>query len=151
MGLGLVLVASTLTASPGVAQARYVTRLEQPDNSAYFLWQENGQVGAGSSVVAKPGDPLTFHVYGFPPPPGGKAALFRVEMWNNSGGEVRFPAGLVVPVLVRNGSRAQIGVVRHPTTSLAPGTGVTAETLVPLHAYGQYSISAFSVVQFART
>jgi hypothetical protein len=146
----LAVALSALTASPAGALSRYVPSLEQPDNASSFTWNANGQNGSASSVVAKPGDPLTFHVFAFPPPPGANTALVRVELVNNGAGEVRFPAGLTVPVILRSGLRMQMTVVRHQATRLAPGAGLTATATVPLYAFGQYSVSAFTMVQMPR-
>jgi hypothetical protein len=148
--VAVVVALSALTASPAGALTRYVPQVEQPDNAASFTWSQNGQNGAASSAVAKPGDPLTFYVYGGPPAPGSNAAYVEVQLINNGPTEIRFPAGLTVPVILRSGLRMQMAVVRHPATRLAPGAGLMATTTVPLHAYGQYSVSAFTVVQMPR-
>ena len=151
VALGLVLAttvgpAAVSDALPSTAPTRPVTRVEFTDNSAYLVYGENGLNGAGSSTVSKPGDPLTFMVFAGPPAPGTNAAHLRVELVNNTSGEVRFPGGLVVRVILRNGQRT---LVRHPATSLAPGAGVQAETTAPLPGFGHYSVSAFTVAQFA--
>ncbi len=152
VALGLVLLASLgpATASHAAGSTRSVTRVEYPDNAASFTWNESGLNGAASSFVIKPDDPLTFLVYAGPPASGTNVASVRVELWNNTGGEVRFPGGLHVPVtLTNNGPRALVALVRHPATSLAPGAGLYAETPTTLRGFGQYSVSALAVVRFA--
>lgn len=103
-----------------------------------------------SSVVAKPNDPLTFHVYAVPPAPGTNVAFLRVELYNNTTGEVRLLGGLKVPVVLsRDCVPAVVTVVRHPTTSLAPGAGLQADATASLPGFGQYSSSAFTVTRFS--
>lgn len=154
VALGLVLAttvgpAAVSDALPSTAPTRPVTRVEYTDNGAYLVYGENGLNGAGSSTVSKPGDPLTFMVFAGPPAPGTNAAHLRVELVNNTSGEVRFPGGLVVRVILRDGRRTQVALARHPATSLAPGAGLQAETTAPLPGFGQYSVSAFTVAQVA--
>jgi hypothetical protein len=154
VALGLVVLASLGPAAasdalPSAGSIAYSTRVEYTDNTATLTWNENGLNGAASSFVPKPGDPLTFLVYAGPPAPGTNTAFVRIELFNNTGGDVRFPGGLNVPVILRNGARTQVALVRHPATSLAPGTGLHAETTSPLRGFGQYSASAFTVARFA--
>ena len=155
VALGLVVVTSIGPAAvshalPSARSTTSVTRLEYADNAASLTWNENGQNGSASSAVFQPDDPLTFFVYAFPPAPGTNVALIRVELFNNTSGEIRFPRGLHVPVVLRNGQRVQVALVRHSATSLAPGVGLRAETTSTLRRYGQYSATAFTVAQFAR-
>lgn len=154
VALGLVLTTSigpagVSDALPSTSSTSSVSRVEHADNAASLTHSENGQNGSASSVVFKTDDPLTFFVYAFPPAPGTNLALLRVELINNTSGEVRFPGGLHVPVVLRSGQRTQVALVRHPTTSLAPGAGLQAETTSALRGFGQYSVSAFTVARFA--
>ena len=72
-----------------------LTRVEFCDNAASLTYGEKN--GSGSSAVAKPNDRLTFHVYAFPPAPGANVAFLRVELFNNTTGDVRFPERLEGP------------------------------------------------------
>ena len=153
VAFGLALLASLGPASVSEAlplgpSTGPLTRVEFCDNTASLTYGEKN--GSGSSVVAKPNDPVTFHVYAFPPAPGTSVAFLRVELYNNTTGEVRFPGGLKVPVILsRDGVPAVVTVVRHSATSLAPGTGVQADATASLPGFGQYSASAFTVARFS--
>lgn len=154
VALGLVLVTSlgpaeVSDALPLAGPTRSVTRVEYTDNAASVTYSENGLNGSASSVVPKPGDPLTFYVYAFPPAPGNNVAFLRIELFNNTGGEVRFPGGLNVPVILRDGHRVHVALIRHSATSLAPGAGLQADATCVLRAFGRYAASAFMVAQFA--
>lgn len=154
VALGLVLTTSMGPAAVSDALAstgstRSVTRVEYADNAASLTYSENGQNGSASSVVFKADDPLTFFVSAFPPAPGTNLALLRIELFNNTGGEVRFSGGVYVPVILRSGQGTQVALIRHPATSLAPGAGLHAETMSALPGFGQYSVSAFTVARFA--
>ena len=153
VALGLVLTTSMGPAAVGDASAststRSVTRVEYADNDASLTYSEDGQNGSASSVVFKADDPLTFFVYAFPPAPGTNRAFLRIELFNNTRGEVRFSGGVHVPVILRSGQRTQVALIRHSATSLAPGAGLHAETMSELPGFGQYSVSAFTVARFA--
>ena len=153
VALGLVFVttlgpATTSHALPSAALTRPVIRVEHADNAASLTWNENGMNGAASSLLPKPGDPLSFHVYVGPPAPGSNMAFVRIELFNNTSGVVQFPGGVNVPVTLRSGQRVHVALVRHSATSLAPGTGLAAQTTVALRGFGQYSASAFTVARF---
>jgi hypothetical protein len=154
VALGLVFVmtlgpAAVSDALPLLGRVGFVPRMEYPDNGAYLTWNANGMNGAGSSYVPKPNDPLGFFVSVSPPPPGSNMAFVGVELINHSGGEIRFPGGLLVPVVLRSGSRTSVAVLRNAATSLAPGASLRADTTTPLPGFGQYVASAFTVAQFA--
>jgi len=153
VAFGLVLVtsfgpAAVSEAAPSAGSTKAVTRVEHADNSASLTFNENGQNGSASSFAFKPGDPLTFLVSAFPPAPGSNVARLRVELFNNTNGAITFPGGLRVPMLLRNGQRAQAALVRDSAVSLAPGAGLQAETTSALRDFGQYSVSAFTVARF---
>lgn len=153
VALGLLMAATvtpaTATAGPAWPPARFTTTVEQADNSSSFTWAQGGLGGGGSSIVDKPGDPLTFYVYGFAPADGTATAHLRIELFNNTGSEIRFPGGLRVIVLLRSGWQTGHGFLWRPdVTALAPNTGVQATTTAGLRGFGTYSVSAFTVAQF---
>jgi len=154
VALGLMLVTSfgpvaVSHALPAGSSTTPAVRVEYPDNGASFSYNENGMNGAASSALPQTDDPLSFYVYAFPPAPGTNVALVRVSMVNTTSRDIHFPGGVRVPVVLRNGRQALVALVRHPATTLAPGAGLEAETTTPLRGFGQYSVSALTVVRFA--
>ena len=148
LGLVLGMTIGPAAVSDARPSAGSVTRMEHSDNGFYLVYSPDGFNGAGSSIAAKPGDPLSFYVSAFPPGPGTNVAPLRVELVNNTSGEVRFPGGLTVRMILNNGRSAQVALVRHPATSLAPGARLQAEGTTPLRGFGQYQVTAFTVAQF---
>jgi hypothetical protein len=153
IALGIVLAtslgpAAVSDARPSAGSTIPVIRVEYPDNTASLTYNENGMNGAASSAVSKPGDPLAFYVYVGPPAPGTNLAFVQVQLFNNTSGDVRFPGGLRVPVTLRSGQHVNVALLRHPSTRLAPGQGLTAQATCGLRAFGHYSASAFTVAQF---
>jgi hypothetical protein len=153
VALGLVLTtcigpAAVSDALPSTVSTSSVTRVEQADNAASFTYRENGQNGSASSFGFKPDDPFTFFVYAFPPAPGTNLALLRIELVNNTGGEMLFPGGLQVRVILSSSQRTQVALTRHSATRLAPGARLQAEATAALRGFGHYSVSAFTVARF---
>jgi len=153
VALGLVLFtclgpAAASDALPATSPTSFVTRVEQPDNFASFTYSENGIIGSASSFAAKADDPLTFFVYAFPPTPGTNLALLRMDLINNTSGEVLFPGGVQVRVILSSGPRTQVALIRHSATSLAPGARLQADATTAVRGFGHYSVSAFTVVRF---
>ncbi len=152
---GLLMAATVIPAPASHAQAwpppRAVTTVEQPDNSSSFTWAPGGLGGGGSSIVDTPGDPLTFYVYGFAPADGTATAHLRIELFNNTGSEIRFPGGLRVLVLVRSAWSTEYAFVWRPdVATLAAHAGVQVAATTTLRSFGTYTVSAFTVAQFTQ-